>query len=66
MIEMANFIYSVSYKRDLIFYVHDLLTQRGNIYSIMMLKAHEKDLMRTLLFTDNFDLSFCAKRIDIN
>jgi hypothetical protein len=34
MIEMANFIYSVSCKRYLIFYVHDLFTQRGNIYSL--------------------------------
>jgi hypothetical protein len=34
MIEMANFIYSVSCRRYLIFYVHDLLTQRGNIYSL--------------------------------
>lgn len=64
MIEMVN---SVSCIRDLIFYVHDLFTQQGNMYS---LTNDAEDTWgrynaNFFLFTDSFDLSFCAKN-DLN
>ena len=31
-----------------------------------MMKTRGKVLMRNLLFTNSFDLSFCAKRKDLN
>ena len=31
-----------------------------------MMKTRGKVLMRNLLFTDSFDLSFCGKRKDLN
>ena len=33
---------------------------------LMMMKTRGKVLMRNLLFTNSFDLSFCAKRKDLN
>lgn len=55
MIEIANLIYSVSCKRDLTFYVHDLLFIKRNLIIDTMSKylfandAEEmwKDLLRT-------------------